>query len=335
MPNLWCQTCCNLPGLSRSNRFKHFFVADNFGRTCFEKWKVMFFQYLPVLPCRMQRSILVMVSIHVEKPSWRPHPIEAWHTWKVRSLCKQNELLVFVRLLEVLGQCPVIRLAAFAVSKDDHLLDPYAQANWKVSSSFCPCILCPRILSLCSSSEHSQRFALHSWHLFPSRDVVTARMISHQLPWPPWPWTTQPWRWPLPWPWLRPWPWQWHQLSWPDEGWLLATKHWRVRFLVHFGDYELINTSSRQAKVGTLQNQYCSFIQSSQWNLNWSIQDSRFTQYALFGSLSLLKNMFYASVLHVLCLVHSLSHGVPADGCHVVSLRKTGGRKQHRKRRRA
>ena len=43
--------------------------------------------------------------------------------------CKQNELLVFVQLLEVLGQCSVIRLVAFAVSKDDHLLDPYAQAN--------------------------------------------------------------------------------------------------------------------------------------------------------------------------------------------------------------
>lgn len=95
--------------------------------------------------------------------------------------------------------------------------------------------------------------------------------------------------------------------------------------MVHFGDYELINTSSRQAKVGTLQNQYCSFIQSSQWNLNWSIQDSRFTQYALFGSLSLLKK-------HVLCFsppcvvfFHSLSKRCSCRRLPRSDLRKNTG----------
>ena len=174
----------------------------------------------------------LVASIHVEimkAPSnWSVTHVKRYGAYanRTRSTCNLSDSKFW-------GQLSVIRLA-FAESKDDHLLDPFAtaQANWKVSSSFCPCILCPRILSLCSSSEHSQRFALHSWHLFPFRDVVTKR--TRQLPWPPpWPWIrTQPW--PPSWPWLPPWPWlrQWH-----DEGWLLATKHWRVCFLVHFGDY--------------------------------------------------------------------------------------------------
>ena len=71
------ETCCKLT-TNKSNTF----MADNFGNACLKRWRAMFFQYgLVVFCCRMQRSILVMASIHVEKPTWRPAPIEPWRNW--------------------------------------------------------------------------------------------------------------------------------------------------------------------------------------------------------------------------------------------------------------
>ena len=216
--NCSCPTCgvrhvATWPGPCRSNRFITLFVADNFGRTCFER---MFFQYLLSFTLQDPRIYPALWSCHHEGPI----PIEAWHTWKVRNLCKTERATwnLYLSDSKFWGN--------FLSSKNDGLLDPYGPSKLKGQQLFLPLHFVP---------SHSVAYAVHPsirsnlpgirGIFFPSgmwwqggsascHDHLHGQGRQHNHD-------------PPPWPWLRPWPWQWHQLSmawWRYDFWLPSTE---------------------------------------------------------------------------------------------------------------